>query len=79
MNIIKVLERMTGMDCGWTAKDIEAAVEKIRIHKESRGRIATVVLQGLWASSQRGSETDLAKLAVKQADVLIEELNKYEY
>lgn len=76
MNIIKVLEHMTSKDHGWTDKEIEAAVEKIRIHRESRERVATSVLQGLWASSQRGSVSDLAELAVKQADALIEELNK---
>lgn len=76
MNIIKVLEHMTGTDCGWTAKEIEAAVEKIRIHKESRERIATSVLQGLWASNPEGSAKGLVELAVKQADALIEELNK---
>lgn len=76
MNIIKVLEHMTGMDCGWTAKEIEAAVEKIRIHRESRERIATAVLQGLWASNPNGSSAGLVALAVKQADALIEELNK---
>lgn len=78
MNIIKVLEHMTSKDHGWTDKEIQAAVEKIRIHRESRERIATSVLQGLWASNPGGSGAGLVDLAVKQADALIEELKKYE-
>lgn len=76
MKIIRVLEHMTGKDHNWTAKEIEAAVDKIRIHRESRERIATAVLQGLWASNPNGSGAHLVELAVEQADALIEELSK---
>lgn len=76
MKIVKVLEHMTGHSGPWHDKNIEQAVEKIRIHKESRERIATSVLQGLWASNPNGSGAGIVGLAVKQADALIEELNK---
>lgn len=76
MNIIKVLERMTSKDHGWTAKEIEAAVEKIRIHRESRERIATSILQAKLTKGYMASDIVLVKNSVKLADVMLEELNK---
>lgn len=76
MNIIKVLERMTSKDHSWTDKEIEAAVEKIRIHKESRERIATSVLQAKLTAGYAASDGVLVENSVKLADVMIEELSK---
>lgn len=76
MNIIKVLEHMTSKDHGWTDKEIEAAVEKIRIHKESRERIATAILQAKITKGYTSSDETLIRLSVKSADVMIGELNK---
>lgn len=76
MNIIKVLEHMTGKDHGWTAKEIEAAVEKIKIHKESRERIATSILQAKLTKGYMASDRVLVENSVKLADIMIEELNK---
>ena len=76
MNIIKVLGRMTGKDHGWTDREIEAAVEKIRIHKESRERIAIGILQAKLTKGYTASDRILVENSVKLADVMIEELNK---
>lgn len=76
MNIIKVLERMTGKYHGWTDKEIEASVEKIRIHKESRERIAVAILQAKLTKGCMVSDKFLVENSVKLADVMIEELNK---
>lgn len=76
MKIVKVLEHMTGHSGPWYEKDIEQAVEKIRIHKESRERIATSILQAKLTGSSTILDTTLVKLSVKLADALIEELNK---
>ena len=76
MNIIKVLEHITKHSGPWNDKEILKAVERTKIHKESRERIATAVLQGLWASTPEGSGAGLVELAVEQADALIRELNK---
>ena len=47
-------------------------------HRDRRERIATAALQGLMADQSHGDTTfsRLAKIAVKAADALIEELDK---
>lgn len=76
MKIIKVLEHMTGHSGPWHDKDIEQAIEKIRIHKESRERIATSILQAKLTAGYAASDRVLVENSVKLADVMIEELNK---
>lgn len=78
MSIIKMLEHISGHSGPWNDKEILQAVEKVRVHKESRERIATSVLQGICASGpgMEFNNTRLSKEAVALADALIEELNK---
>lgn len=77
MKIVKVLEHMTGHSGPWYEKDIEQAIEKIRIHKENRERIATANMQALMSRYDVFEvHPQIAEEAVAWADILIEELNK---
>lgn len=76
MNIIKVLEHITKHSGPWNDKEILKAMERTKIHKESRERIAVTILQAKLTTSSTNPDTTLVKLSVKLADALIEELNK---
>ena len=78
MDIIKVLEKLTGKDYGWTDKEILSAVENIKLYNSRRETVATAVLQGICASGPdlHLSNVFLAQKAVKLADALIQELEK---
>ena len=80
MDIIKVLEKLTGHTGPWNDKEIVRAFTATGTYKEDRADIASRVLQGICASGPAPVYTNsyLAKEAVSLADALIEELNKNE-